>query len=267
MPLFDFQLRPLDKVAPWGRPERPRLHWFGLTDGWYSIDVGRCRLFEYSEAIVKRWAEEYPKTAGELPWTAYSVVRLYEDVLAMLPTTLVEVPDELHQLVAGIEAQREWSARVEKILEGEDDADPERWGQHDNIHEWFGIRQLDTGYLIHGPKIWIWRNRDRIFILWDNEGRVTEGEAWWTAGSGLFSLAVEDYLSEVERFHASLMKAMAERVGEVVEKDLFPQVDMDRQALVEEQTWREGSLSRALLSDPQMTDWTAAIRANRTAGD
>lgn len=213
MPLFDFQLRPLDKVAPWGNPERPRLHWFGLTDGWYSIDVGESRLFEYSGEIVTRWAEEYPESVGELPWTGYQVVRLYEDVLEMLPATLAEVPDELHQLVAGVEAQREWNARVERILEGEDDDDPGLWGQHRDMYEWFGFRRLDTGYLIDGPKVWIWRNRDRVFILWDNDGCVTEGDAWWSAGAGLFSLPVESYLAEIERFHTSLMESMAERVA------------------------------------------------------
>jgi hypothetical protein len=28
--------------------ETPRLHWFGLTDGWYWIEVGELRLLQYA---------------------------------------------------------------------------------------------------------------------------------------------------------------------------------------------------------------------------
>lgn len=31
--LFQFRLRPLEEVEPWGG-EKPALHWFGLSDGW-----------------------------------------------------------------------------------------------------------------------------------------------------------------------------------------------------------------------------------------
>ena len=40
--LFEFVLRPLEEVQPWGVDE-PTLHWFGLTDGWYWIEAGDFR--------------------------------------------------------------------------------------------------------------------------------------------------------------------------------------------------------------------------------
>ncbi|XVU21087.1 DUF5984 family protein [Actinoplanes sp. CA-054009] len=40
---FRFELYPLDEVSPWGG-EQPRLHWFGLTEGWYWIEIGGHEL-------------------------------------------------------------------------------------------------------------------------------------------------------------------------------------------------------------------------------
>ena len=44
--LIDFTLLPLAMVQPWGRPDNLSLHWFGLTDGQYWIEVGENKLFE-----------------------------------------------------------------------------------------------------------------------------------------------------------------------------------------------------------------------------
>ncbi|MEV6791726.1 DUF5984 family protein [Streptomyces sp. NPDC051320] len=46
-----FELTPLDRVVPWG--ERPVLHWFGLTDGWYSVELGGHEVLRYSERTVR----------------------------------------------------------------------------------------------------------------------------------------------------------------------------------------------------------------------
>ncbi|WP_370584974.1 DUF5984 family protein [Micromonospora sp. ANENR4] len=40
---FRFELYPLDEVSPWGRGQ-PRLHWFGLTEGWYWLEAGGQEL-------------------------------------------------------------------------------------------------------------------------------------------------------------------------------------------------------------------------------
>ena len=40
---FRFRLKPVEDIAPWGGSapdERPYFSWFGLTDGWFWIEVG-----------------------------------------------------------------------------------------------------------------------------------------------------------------------------------------------------------------------------------
>ncbi|WP_442929507.1 DUF5984 family protein [Micromonospora sp. WMMA1949] len=46
---FRFELYPLDEVSPWGR-DQPRLHWFGLTEGWYWLEAGGQELLRRTEA-------------------------------------------------------------------------------------------------------------------------------------------------------------------------------------------------------------------------
>lgn len=62
--LFDFTLVPLDEIEPWGKPGQLSLHWFGLTDGYYWMDVGSSTLFEYSE-LPRRQVAERPAQCGE----------------------------------------------------------------------------------------------------------------------------------------------------------------------------------------------------------
>ncbi len=63
--LFNFQLRPVTAIAPFGSGW-PTLHWFGLSDGWYWLDVAGAELFRYSQALVKQ-EEERPPVEPDLP--------------------------------------------------------------------------------------------------------------------------------------------------------------------------------------------------------
>ncbi len=57
--LFNFSLTPLEKIIPWGEPGEEILHWFGLTDGTYWMEVGEHKLFEYSSSACESSAPEY----------------------------------------------------------------------------------------------------------------------------------------------------------------------------------------------------------------
>ena len=44
-PLFEFELTPVECVAPWGEPLAQSLSWFALTDGAFRMPVGTDVLF------------------------------------------------------------------------------------------------------------------------------------------------------------------------------------------------------------------------------
>ena len=105
--LINFTLLPISDVQPWGRADAPTLHWFGLTDGEYWIEVGDEKLFQYSESA---------RAAGAGQYCEYQVVRLYEDLIDMLPHILESVPGSLTPYVAGDTAG--WDNR-DRLFDGE----------------------------------------------------------------------------------------------------------------------------------------------------
>ncbi|WSK39909.1 DUF5984 family protein [Micromonospora maris] len=68
------------------------LHWFGLTDGWYWIDLNGHELLRYSDHTMRHLhADGYEG----MPYVDYYVVRLWEDLLQALPAVLEPVPADL----------------------------------------------------------------------------------------------------------------------------------------------------------------------------
>ncbi|MEU7798962.1 DUF5984 family protein [Micromonospora arborensis] len=49
---IEFELRPTAEVPPWGG-DRPSLHWFGLTSGWYWFSVQGCEFLRYRDEVVR----------------------------------------------------------------------------------------------------------------------------------------------------------------------------------------------------------------------
>ena len=68
-----YELRDLESVAPWG-DDPPSLHWFGLTDGWYDLQLDEARIFETSDSDGRG--------------VDYYVARMWEDLIAVAPHAL-----------------------------------------------------------------------------------------------------------------------------------------------------------------------------------
>lgn len=255
--LFNFRLVPLNEIEPWGGSGQPNLHWFGLTDSQYWIEVGPAKLLEYSEAARRHGATQF---------CDYQVVRLYEDVIDLARYVLEPIPSDLVPLIAG-QGRRETLAKMwawrDENCERDDD---QSWSFIDAGTTWIGGRQLNTAYLTPSANNVMWSDESTVHIEWDNRDKVIEGESAWTALLGSHSLARSEFIAECEGFHERLMGAMSERVDQVVAGALSPAIQIDVEGLVREHQRRKHLSPLNFGALPSPTDWEAVREAMRMIG-
>lgn len=250
--LINFNLVPVQKVQPWGSPGQFRLSWFGLTEGQYWIQAGESVLFEYSEQA---------QTTGVSRYCDYQVVRLYEDLVEMLPHILEPIPDALVQFISGdtaISWRKTYGAWRDRNY---DHLDRDRFNQIiDAADIWAGARWLDSGYLSPSANIAIWSDITNIHFEWDNRGKIFDGKPAWSALRGNYQLPRQQFLAEMQSFHARLMAAMSERIEQVLSGALSSEIAIDLPGLVREHDQRCRTLDMALNYSPR-TDWQETERS------
>jgi hypothetical protein len=236
---FRFQLRPVADVGGWGTDGR-NLHWFGLTDGWYWIENDGVELLRYSDATTSG------RAPGDPPYVDYYVVRLWEDMLSILPEVLEPVPVDLRGF---IESERE------------------RWAERDEDEEdfvaeiWHGRHGLDMGYLRHPPQLQWWRavgaDDDLITLVWRNPQGSDISYADPVAGR--MTMPTGEFIAAVEELDRALMAAMETRVAEFERLGPPPDRNLDVVGLRREHEDRRGWLA-ARRARTVSTDWDA-VRA------
>lgn len=112
MALFEFELKPIKEVMPWGEAPNLRLHWFGLTDGIYYMNVGDKQLFRSSDEIIAYWKKENPEYEWNQPFVDYQVVRLYEDLLEVLADVLQPIPEQLSKYIESYQHQKRFETSL-----------------------------------------------------------------------------------------------------------------------------------------------------------
>ena len=237
MSLFEFALTRLEAIEPWGDPPNLSLHWFGLSDGNYHINLGATRLLEYETSD------------GGQRFVEYYLARLHEDTLEMLPDVLEPIPSSVaRQFVDGKLGST--MQTLEKMREALEETD----SSLDVALEALGSRIFDTSYLSPGAGISIWSHGAKTIIEWDNRDRLFEEKHAWTAVQGRYELGRDEFIEEVQAFHLKLMTAMDERVQEVCSNWVRSDVRIDFEQLVAEQAERRDSFESALRST-RTTDW------------
>jgi Family of unknown function (DUF5984) len=256
-PLFQFELRPIDQIQPWGEPEDPNLHWFGLTDGLYWIQAGEHRLFEYSSIAQAH--------SGVPPFCEYQVVRLYEDVIDLAPYALEPVPEELQRYIA-LDESKPWDYYLTKWCESADTsrASEDSMNILDEALPWMGRRTLDSAYLAPSTNIVFWSNQESVHIQWDNRDRLLHDCQAWSAQVGSWRLSRMEFVDEVRSFHDRLMEQMEKRVSQVAAGALAEAVRVDPESLRREQDTRSQSIERNLGQPVPPTDWPSVIAAVRS---
>ena len=258
--LFEFVLRPLEKVQPWGK-NKPALHWFGLTDGWCWWNVGSQQLFRSSQVWLDRWANEYPKLATEPPYVDYQVVRPWEDLLQCLPAILDPVPDDLVQRVQ----EKNWQSLRDHAFDlAMAQNDESTWNALEIAFQWWSNRTWDAGYLRCPPKIWLWTQGETFHLKWDNRNVIEAGISAWSATFGEITMPLAEFIAEVTSFHERLMAAMAERINAVRSGALQPEIAVNLEWLVKEQEDRSTWLQNTLTMRRQNQDWNEVREAIST---
>jgi hypothetical protein len=229
-----FGLTPLQLVRPWGR-DRPVLHWFGLTDGWYCIDLGGHEVLRYEG-----------ERDGEPthPYVDYYVVRLWEDMIALVSGAMEPVPPDLAEIAADISPGWDWVDTPEA----------------DAALSWHGAGYLYTSYLRVAPHVRCRRTvvgeDDTVTVVWehqaDPEGEITFADPQ----SGRVTMPTTEFLAAVAEFDRALLAAMDQRITELEASGPPPGVELDLEQLRREHRDRSLWLQRARDRDPG-TDWTA----------
>jgi hypothetical protein len=221
-PLIGFRLTDLRSIDAW----EGRLHWFGLTDGAYWLRCDEVELFRYA--------------GGRHTYVDYYVVRLWEDLLELLPRILHEIPPDVASALTPT-----------SITAASEDDGP--------LGRLWSARLLDCGYLVNPPLIWIFSTGGRTHIRWHIREPADPSAPRWIAKSGGYDLPTGDFVNEVRDFDRRLFETMNDRVAAVLRGELGPMVKIDLRQLETEQQARANWLERALTSDPAAQDREAEV--------
>ncbi|NDJ34746.1 MAG: hypothetical protein GYB64_08755 [Chloroflexi bacterium] len=256
--LFQFRMRKMDDVTPFDEDGQPTLHWFGLTDGWYWLIVDGQETFRYTDKILRQWGID----KDDPPYVDYYVVRLWEDVLEILPFVLNPIPPEVTAHLFPPEEWLAWFARASTWIEANLDND-EAWSLYIQATGWWSNRQLDTAYLEAAPDLTFWRTGDEMHIHWDGAGRRMEGTQVWACEYARETLPVDTFTDRVESFHRAFFTEMRSRVDSARKSWKRPDIELDKTALYDEHKERSTWLSRRLADDPGLfaDDWDRVLEA------
>lgn len=234
-----FELRALNDVVPWGDEQTGlRLHWFGLTDGWYDVVIGGHRLYS---------------CVDDVRGIDYQVVRLWEDLIEVAPSALESIPESLAARLADIDA---WMLWVEKVCDLDDHRDLVSVAL-----QWWFWRGLSASHLVGAPTLHLWCYGDELRIHWRSSPRGPDGPVW-SSPNGDAITSANAFRELLLKFDRDLFAAMEARVESVAKNWSRPEIEIDAEALRREQADRATWLQRAL-NTPRFREhgWTETIDA------
>jgi Family of unknown function (DUF5984) len=259
--LFDFYLCPLEEARPWGNPPDLSLSWFGFTEGFYRLQVGSEFLLNYSDGIVEHYTKQFSNIYSG-SFVDYYVVRLWEDILDILPDVLAPIPGELSNFLKQNEnAWLQWESDASNWVDRQPDQD-RALEIYEHAVWWQRVRSLDAAYLQNSPRIWMWSTEESVIISWNNTDILLEGIQVWSATQGSYCIKRDEFLSEVRAFHDKLMSEMAKRVDSICDYWERTEIRVDLQNLRDQQQDRETWLYYALKKSPSI-NWKDVLAACR----
>jgi hypothetical protein len=263
MNFVEFALNPVDDIEPWEREGSRSLSWFGFSCGRYRLKFGGDYLLQYSEEAVMRMTAQCPD-AYPGPWVDYYVVRLWEDLIRLVPYILPPVPEALWPLVRIDDLQ--WCSWIADAIDATDDgAVSER--DVELLRQWRSDLCLHSTYLSPSARIWFANLGGHVEVRWDNREKLFEGVCAWSAVRGVYSMPVRDFIEGVKAFDHAFVSAMGARVEFLLERGYRPEVRVDMAQLAAAQRDRSGWFAKELMTkvEDQSDATIAAVRAVMSA--
>ncbi|GCE28736.1 hypothetical protein KDA_42200 [Dictyobacter alpinus] len=265
---FHFQLHPIAEIKPWGGKEEPVLHWFGLSDGWYWFQIGETEIFRYSKPFLAAYP---PIPHPPRPYIDYYVVRLWEDILEIVPDIIDPLPAPLLQRMESIDQWLNWCKKAEKWREdaremcSEEESDA-RGELLSTALEWWWRRHLYTGPFIITPGMHFWSDGQIVHCLWDTrQAQFADDQFIWEAIYGTKAIPVTTFMEAVTSFNERFIAAMAERVNTVLTNWSRPEITIDFAHLAREHVQRSEHFASRMAEVPTRartaTAWEQCLEA------
>jgi hypothetical protein len=270
LPMFDYRLRPIDEVRPFGNPAESdplKVHYFALTDGAFWIRVGDQELFRYSPEIINRWDSEAMAagmtrdTFGE-PYDDYCVIELagmlreiLGEVLEPIPADIVRVVDGTHHWCLTTESQPVTLDALRELQEKAGVPSDAAWDLVYRATGWWDQRRMSAYYLRYPPRLHFWSDGKKVEVRWDNRRHVVDGIPLWAAQVGTYGLSIEKFIREFQQFCERFFSDMRKRVRAVEEHWSRPEIEVDMRGFpIDQQGWEE-IWDYARKPIPAKTDW------------
>lgn len=223
MPLFEFNLHPVNEVTPSGGGNDRSLSWFALTDGFFSMPVGDQILFQYSHEMVSHWNLKNG-------YADYQIAAFAWDLLECLPAAATPLPSFVENLVSNQELLTQLRADDNNTEDEEQDSDVwyDAW-------RWLQERSPSISFLKAAPQLHFHRVGDTFRIIWDTRDRIVDGIPVWSAKSGQCSMSYSDFYQECLNFKDRLLKEMDQRIQEITSGAALPQITVDTKSLQQQQ--------------------------------
>ena len=223
MPLFEFNLHPVNEITPSGGGNDKSLSWFALTDGFFSMPVGDQILFQYSHEMVSHWNLKKG-------YADYQIAAFAWDLLECFAAAAMPLPSFVENLVSNQELLTQLRADDNNTEDEEQDSDVwyDAW-------RWLQERSPSISFLKAAPQLHFLRVGDTIRIIWDTRDRIVDGIPVWSAKSGQCSMSYSDFYQECLSFKDRLLKEMDQRIQEITSGAALPQISVDTKSLQQQQ--------------------------------
>lgn len=246
---FNFKLTDLDNIMPFAQDVHRSLHWFGLTDGLFWIDIGGQTIYEYSAA-----AHDFFGNCDK--YNEYNIARFMEDFFHTFRYVGESIPKELYD---GLDTFGEKAEQWRKRYDMQEDDVFEQFFQEEYsvLSKWWFDRGFDSGYLVGGPDINCFRCGDKIKIVWESKFLTGGGESIWTASRGSYEMPYEEFILSVTDFYHSFFEAMEQRIGSAVKRE-WGSIEIDGKELLEENGKRKSGFLKEidqLRDNDEYTNW------------